>query len=120
MFVFCLLGTCSAESDSDQWVAINDEGLSHSDTPVPQETSLQSPPTSHGPTFQDDAGGRTLSCNEQDEEEEDVEVDDLLYSPVKVPQDREHGDGLLSIEFSPEQEEEEDTNEIDVTGSDSQ
>lgn len=50
------------------------------------------------------------------EEEEEVEVDVLLYSPVKVPQTGEREDGLINTEITLDEDEEEDVNEIDVTG----
>ncbi|XP_071361229.1 uncharacterized protein [Trachinotus anak] len=112
--------TCDAgESNTTQQIAITDEGLSHSDTHQPQEIKLLSEHNSHPQTPLSDAGGilRTSGWDEdKEEEEEEVEVDVLLYSPLKVPQTRECDDGLNNMEITPDEEEEEDVNEIDVTG----
>lgn len=63
-----------------------------------------------------DLGGmsRTSGCD-QDEEEE-VEVDVLLFSPDRAPQVKECENGFTNMEITPDEEEEEDVNEIDVTG----
>ncbi|XP_050922978.1 uncharacterized protein LOC108885748 [Lates calcarifer] len=98
---------------------INNEGLSHSDTHLPQ---LNKPwhhnlytrtPERTGPPLPG-AGGIVSGCDQ--EEEEEVEVDVLLYSPVKVPQTGEREDGLINTEITLDEDEEEDVNEIDVTG----
>ncbi|XP_040003066.1 uncharacterized protein LOC120800780 isoform X2 [Xiphias gladius] len=106
--------TCdTGVSNATQQTAITDEGLSHRLVPdyklhpqTPERTGLPLP----------DAGGISGTSGCDQEEEEEVEVDVLLYSPVQVPQARVCGDGLDSTEITPDEEEEEDVNEIDVTG----
>ncbi|XP_037619344.1 uncharacterized protein LOC119484555 [Sebastes umbrosus] len=105
--------------DTTQQTAINNEGSSHSDLHLPQEDKVPldhnlnpertSPPLSHTVGFSKSSG-----CDH--EEEEEVEVDVLLYSPDKVPQTVECENGLDNMEITPEEEEEEDVNDIDVTG----
>ncbi|XP_056227214.1 uncharacterized protein LOC130165997 isoform X2 [Seriola aureovittata] len=118
--------TCdTGESNTTQQTVNNDEGLSHSDTHLPQEIKLLSDDNLQPKTPPPDAGGisRTSGCGGEEEEkeeggeeEEEVEVDVLLYSPVKVPQTRECEDEHNNMEITPDEEEEEDVNEIDVTG----
>ncbi|XP_035039173.1 uncharacterized protein LOC118124983 isoform X2 [Hippoglossus stenolepis] len=98
-------------SNTTQQTAVQDDG---SDLPQKDKPSddylLPQTLEKTGPGLFD-AGGinRTPGC-----EEEEEEVDVLLYSPVKL-QTRE--DGLHNMEIIPdEEEEEEDVNEIDVTG----
>lgn len=71
-------------------------------------------PQRTGPPLSDAAGfSRSSGC---EQEEEEVEVDVLLYSPHKVPQTGEGENRVDNTDITPEEEEEEDVNEIDVTG----
>lgn len=95
----------------------DDASSSHSDNQLPQENKMPldhnlnpQTPERMGPSLSD--AGR-LSCNQ---EEEEVEVDVLLYSPDKVSQPRECEAGLDNTDIIPDEEDEEDVNEIDVTG----
>ncbi|XP_026214752.1 uncharacterized protein LOC113161401 isoform X2 [Anabas testudineus] len=107
-------------SNTTQETAIKTKGSFHIDTHLPQDNRLPSdddlcPWTADrtGPHLPDDGGmSRTSVCDH--EEEEEVEVDVLLFSPVRAPEIRECED-TLNMEVSPD-EEEEDVNEIDVTG----
>ncbi|XP_044044820.1 uncharacterized protein LOC122872861 isoform X2 [Siniperca chuatsi] len=72
-------------------------------------------PEGTGPPLSDTVGFSTSSGCDQEGGEEEVEVDVLLYSPDKVPQISECENGL-DMDINPEEEEEEDVNEIDVTG----
>lgn len=107
-------------SNTTQETAIKTKGSFHIDTHLPQDNRLPSdddlcPWTADrtGPHLPDDGGmSRTSGCDH--EEEEEVEVDVLLFSPVRAPEIRECED-TLNMEVSPD-EEEEDVNEIDVTG----
>ncbi|XP_035515443.1 uncharacterized protein LOC118326536 [Morone saxatilis] len=106
-------------SDTTQQTTINDEGSSHSDThTAPQEDKmpLDSTLNPQTPERTDPLSGAVGSGCNQEEEEEEVEVDVLLYSPDKVAQSRECENRLDNMNISPEEEEEEDVNEIDVTG----
>ncbi|KAK2919421.1 hypothetical protein Q8A73_003792 [Channa argus] len=102
---------------------IDIEGLSHSD--MDQEDKLVSDhnlypqaPETAGPSFLYDGGiSRTSSCAQ---EEEEVEVDVVVYSPDKVLQTKDCEDGLNKIEITPDEDEEEDVNDIDVTGDESE
>ncbi|XP_062244471.1 uncharacterized protein LOC133954170 [Platichthys flesus] len=103
-------------SNTTQQTAVQDEeGSPPSDLPQKDKPSddclLSQTPEKTGPGLSD-AGGisRTPDCEEEEDEEE---VDVLLYSPVKL-QSRE--DGLHNIQIIPDEEEEEDVDEIDVTG----
>nr|XP_019939867.1 PREDICTED: uncharacterized protein LOC109627625 [Paralichthys olivaceus] len=107
-------------SNTTQQTAIHDDGgSSPSDLPqkhnpfgynLPPQT-----PEKTSPHLSEAAGiSRTPGCEEEEVEVEEVEeVDVLLYSPVKL-QIRE--DGLHNMEIIPDEEEEEDMNDIDVTG----
>ncbi|CAJ1052961.1 uncharacterized protein LOC117815491 isoform X1 [Xyrichtys novacula] len=53
---------------------------------------------------------------EIEKEEEDEEVDVLLLSPERVPQSRDCENGLENVDPSPEEDEDEDAREVDVTG----
>ncbi|XP_037328792.2 uncharacterized protein LOC119218450 [Pungitius pungitius] len=97
--------------------AIHDEGSFHSDTHLPQEDKI--PSLSHrtvqrtGETQSDAVGsGGSSGCDE----EEEVEVDVVLLSPDKVSPTQECENVLDHMEITPEEEDEEDGNEIDVTG----
>lgn len=97
--------------------ATNDDGSSDSQLPREDKKPLDhnlnpQTPERTGPSL---SGGFSWNsgCNQ---EEEEVEVDVLLYSPDKVPQTRECEDGLDNMALTPDEEEEEDVNEIDVTG----
>lgn len=53
--------------------------------------------------------GGSSGCDEE-------EVDVLLFTPDKVPPTQECENGLDHMEITPEEEDEDDGNEIDVTG----
>ncbi|KAM7393676.1 hypothetical protein PAMP_020531 [Pampus punctatissimus] len=91
-------------SDKTQ-TATNDGGSSHSDW-NPQTVETTGPSLSDAGRFSWRSG-----CNQEEEE-----VDILLYSPDKEPQSKECEDGLDNTYETPDEEEEEDVNEIDVTG----
>ncbi|XP_049428755.1 formin-J isoform X2 [Epinephelus fuscoguttatus] len=111
--------------DTTQQTAINKEGSTYSDTHLPQEYRMSldhnlnpqtvertSPPLSDTVAF-----SKKSDCDQEEEEvEEEGEVDVLLYSPDKVPHIRECEKGLDNMAISPEEEEEDDETEIDVTG----
>ncbi|XP_045904502.1 uncharacterized protein LOC123970491 [Micropterus dolomieu] len=94
------------------------------DTELPQEDQRPSDPNLDPQTPEitglplSDAVGfrKSTGCDQEEEEEEEVEVDVLLYSPDKVPQSSECEICLDNMEVTPEEEEEEDVHEIDVTG----
>ncbi|XP_075946813.1 uncharacterized protein LOC142948583 isoform X2 [Anarhichas minor] len=110
-------------SDKTKPTAIHDGGSSHSDVHLPQEDEMPSvhnlnlqTPERNSPPVSDAGGfGRSTGC---DQEEEEVEVDVLLWSPDKAPQTKDCENGLDNMAIIPEEEEEEeeDVNEIDVTG----
>ncbi|XP_068445452.1 uncharacterized protein [Clinocottus analis] len=97
------------------------EGSSPSDTHLPQQDkrplvsnlNLQTPERTSPPLLDAVWFGRSSGC---DQEEEEVEVDILLFSPDKLPLAEECENGLDNVETTSEQEEEEDVIEIDVTG----
>ncbi|XP_030595991.1 uncharacterized protein LOC115787426 [Archocentrus centrarchus] len=94
---------------------IKDEGSSQSDALLPRaETTLDC--TLLPRTLE--TISRTSGCDQKGEEEEDEEeVDVLVYSPEKAPLTTGCGAGLLnSTDVTPDEDEEEDVNEIDVTG----
>ncbi|XP_033481055.1 uncharacterized protein LOC117255917 isoform X2 [Epinephelus lanceolatus] len=110
--------------DTTHQTAINKEGSSYSDTHLPQEYRMSldhnlnpqtmertSPPLSDTVAF-----SKKSDCDQEEEVEEEGEVDVLLYSPDKVPHIRECEKGLDNMAISPEEEEEDDETEIDVTG----
>lgn len=107
---------------------VKPEGSSHSDALLlpqaktaldckllprtPETAAPPAPPVSHA-----DGVGRTSGCDDKGKEDDDEEVDVLVYSPENGPQTAGCGDGLLSnIDVTPDEDEEEDVNEIDVTG----
>lgn len=114
--------------DTTQQTEINHEGSSHSDTHPPQEekaTLLERnmdpvTPERPGPAPSDRGGSiKSSGCSREKEEaneEEEEEVDILLYSPDKVPQFRGQDKTLDNMDTTAEEEEEDDVNEIDVTG----
>ncbi|CAK6980525.1 uncharacterized protein LOC121911515 isoform X1 [Scomber scombrus] len=102
---------------SDTMQTTDDASSSHSENQLPQENKMPldhnlnpQTPERMGPSLSD--AGR-LGCIQ---EEEEVEVDVLLYSPDKVSQPRECEAGLDNTDIIPDEEDEEDVNEIDVTG----
>lgn len=105
-------------SDTTELTAISDEGLSHSDAhtlPRAEKTSLRhkldpQTPERIGPPLPN----AVVFSGSSEEVEEEVEVDVLLYTPV--PESRVGENGLDNMDIFPEEEEEEDVNEIDVTG----
>ncbi|XP_044202324.1 uncharacterized protein LOC122979161 isoform X1 [Thunnus albacares] len=108
---------CSTGVSDIMQAATNDDGSSDSQLPREDKKPLDhnlnpQTPERTGPSL---SGGFSWNsgCNQ---EEEEVEVDVLLYSPDKVPQTRECEDGLDNMALTPDEEEEEDVNEIDVTG----
>ncbi|KAK2815655.1 hypothetical protein Q5P01_026122 [Channa striata] len=116
--------SCDAKGSlTTQETSIDIEGLSHGDSPLEQENKLVSDhnlypqaPETAGPSLLDDSGiSRTLSCD-QEEEEEDVEVDVMIFSPDKVPETKDCEHGLNKMEITPDEDEEEDVRDIDVTG----
>lgn len=130
---FCFLAqkACGAGVwDTTQQTEIHHEGSSPSDTHPPQEekaTLLEHnmdpvTPERPGPAPSDSGGFiKSSFCSrekeeDEDDEEEEEEVDILLYSPDKVPQFRGHDKTLDNIDTTAEEEEEDDVNEIDVTG----
>lgn len=96
---------CSTGVSDITQTSTNDDGSSHGDSQLP--LSPQTPERT-GPSLP--------SISACSQEEEEVEVDVLLYSPDKVSQTRECEPGLHNTDISPDEEEEEDVNEIDVTG----
>nr|XP_046259425.1 uncharacterized protein LOC124066727 isoform X2 [Scatophagus argus] len=106
---------------SDQ-TAISDEGSSQSNAHTLLRGDKMTNPQTPERTGLSDAVGFIKSSDshqkegEEKEEEEEVEVDILLYSPDKVPQSRECKNGQDNMDITPEEEEEEDVTEIDVTG----
>ena len=109
-----------------QQTAVTDEGSSHSDThtppqedktPLEHNSNLQTPERTAPPLSDAVSFIKSSGCDQEErEEEEEVEVDVLLFSPDKVPQSRQCENGLDNMDVSPEEEEDEDVNEIDVTG----
>ncbi len=85
--------------------------------PSDLDSSLQAPQR-FDPSQSDSAGFIKSSGCDQDEEEEqeEVEVDILLYSPDKGPQSSNCENELVNMDASLEEDEDEDGNEIDVTG----
>lgn len=115
-FVFAGRTSDTGVSKTTQQAANHNEGVYHSDLPQDQPTdhNLQpQTPGRAGPPLSV-AGGisRTSGCKEEEDEEEE-EVDILCFSPVKVQTTE---DELHNVEIIPDEEEEEDANEIDVTG----
>lgn len=112
--------------DATPQTGINDEGSSHSDTHPPQQEQAMLlehnmeplTPERPGPAPSDSGGFiKSSGCSrEKAEDDDEEEVDILLYSPDKVPQFRGHEKTLDNIDSTAEEEEEEDVNEIDVTG----
>ncbi|TDH16532.1 hypothetical protein EPR50_G00020290 [Perca flavescens] len=119
----------ACDTGTTQQTAIKVEGSSHRDTYLPQEDKrplehdlkLRTPETTGPPRPQTVGFSKSSGCDQAEDEEEEEEVDVLLYSPDKVLQTRECENGLVNMEMTPEEEEEEeeeeeDVNEIDVTG----
>ncbi|KAM8771753.1 uncharacterized protein AB9X84_001256 isoform 3-T4 [Acanthopagrus schlegelii] len=112
--------------DATPQTGINDEGSSHSDTHPPQQEQAMLlehnmdplAPERPGPAPSDSGGFiKSSGCSrEKEEDDNEEEVDILLCSPDKVPQFRGHEKTLDNIDSTAEEEEEEDVNEIDVTG----
>ncbi|XP_029295885.1 uncharacterized protein LOC115013599 isoform X1 [Cottoperca gobio] len=111
--------------DTTQHHAITDESSSHSDTHLPQQDEIPlnynlnpQTPESTAPPLSDAVGfSKSSGCDQgETKEEEDVDVDVLIYSPDQVPQTGECENRLDCIEITPEEEEEEDVTEVDVTG----
>ncbi|XP_034393575.1 uncharacterized protein LOC117733790 [Cyclopterus lumpus] len=100
------------------------EGLSHSYTHLPQEDKMplvhnlnsRIPERTSPPRLGAVGFGRSSGCDQEEEEEEEEEVDVLLFSPDKVTLTEVFENGLDNMEITPEEEEEEDVIEIDVTG----
>lgn len=113
-------GKSCDELSSDTTQEIRNERSSYTDTQLPQENRRQA--LDHnlntrtvdrtGSHLPDDGGmSRTSGCDQEEEEEVDV----LLFSPDRAPKPSECENALNNMEISPD-EEEEDVNEIDVTG----
>ncbi|KAM4585320.1 uncharacterized protein PAE49_004603 [Odontesthes bonariensis] len=108
----------SGGSDATQF-ASSDEDAPHSDSRVPPQnkTANSSPdiPKKLGPpaSLADEI---SVSSDGSQEEEEEEEVDVLLYSPEKGPLNTGCEDGPSNMVLISDEEEEEDVNEIDVTG----
>lgn len=114
-FFFLARKACDAGvSDTVRYIV--DSSRLCCDTHLPQDKM----PSDHN--LNTDAVGLSKSpgCDQEkedeEEEEEEVEVDVLLYSPDKVPRTKECENGLDNMHITPEEEEEEDVHEIDVTG----
>lgn len=105
-------------TDTTQLTAISDEGLSHSDThtlPQAEKTSLRHKLDPQNPErIGLPLPNAVVFSRNAEEVEEEVEVDVLLCTPV--PESRVGENGLDKMDIFPEEEEEEDVNEIDVTG----
>jgi len=101
-------------------LASSDEDAPHSDSRVPPQnkTANSSPhiPKKLGPLASLADEISVSSDSNQEEEEEEEEVDVLLYSPEKGPLNRGCEDGPSKMVIISDEEEEEDVNEIDVTG----
>ncbi|XP_034543132.1 uncharacterized protein LOC117815491 isoform X2 [Notolabrus celidotus] len=115
----------TAESDATQWIngdgsSLNDPNQCSEDT-MHSDHSLnpQTPQRTVLPLMDADGCNRISGCaqvGKDEEEDEEAEVDILLCSPDKVPQTRDRENGLENVDTSPEEDEEEDVKEIDVTG----
>lgn len=124
LFFFLAQKACDAGvSDTARYII--DGSRLCCDTRLPQEDEMPSDhnlnpktPERTGPPLSDTVGfSKSSGCDQEKEEEEEVEVDVLLYSPDKVLRTKECENGLDSMHIiSPEEEEEEDVHEIDVTG----
>lgn len=108
-------------SDTTQESAIKNLKLSYTDPQLPQEGRLASDLDVYTPAAADGTGshlpddGGMCRTSDRDRVEEEEEVDVLLFSPERVPKTGECENALKNMEISPD-EEEEDGNEIDVTG----
>ncbi|KAM8879301.1 uncharacterized protein AB9W97_014741 [Spinachia spinachia] len=96
--------------------AIHSEGSVHSDVHLLQVDKMtlshRTPRRTSEPQSDAVGSGGSSGCDE----EEEVEVDVLLLSPDKVPPTQRCENGLDHMEITAEDEDEEDGNEIDVTG----
>ncbi|TKS69232.1 hypothetical protein D9C73_003296 [Collichthys lucidus] len=124
--------SCDARvSDTTQQTARHDKGRCHSNSHTPPQEdkgplnnlNLQTPERTGPPLPDTGAATKSSGCNQQEEDDDDddddeeVDVDILLYSPDKEPQPGECENGLDDMDINLEEEEdEEDLNEIDVTG----
>ncbi|XP_074521497.1 uncharacterized protein LOC141787129 [Halichoeres trimaculatus] len=108
-----------AESDTTHG-RINGNG-SHIDPHQPQDDSLD---VGHGlcpqgtvwPLMETDDCDKQPGCAQREVDEDEEEVDVLLYSPDRVPQTTRCENGLGNVDLSLEEDEDEDVKEIDVTG----
>lgn len=102
---FCGTG----KSDTTGSPFLNDDCSSHSDTLLPEENTaldfMLQPLTA-----------KITSTDKKGKEEEEEEVDVLVCSPEKASQTRECEGFLNNIDMTPNEDEEDDVNEIDVTG----
>ncbi|XP_042341019.1 uncharacterized protein LOC121942023 [Plectropomus leopardus] len=111
-------------TDTTQQTASHGDGSAHINTLLHREDKMpwdhnlnHKSPERTGSRLPDPVAlSQSSDCNREEEDEGELEVDVLLYSPEKVPQTGVYENGLNSIIITPEEEEEEDVNEIDVTG----
>ncbi|XP_013128461.1 uncharacterized protein LOC102082595 isoform X3 [Oreochromis niloticus] len=96
------------KSDTTGSPFLNDDCSSHSDTLLPEENTALD--LLHPLTV------KITSTDKKGKEEEEEEVDVLVCSPEKAPQTRECEGFLNNIDMTPNEDEEDDVNEIDVTG----
>ena len=112
--------SCGKEATDQKPSAASDESESPSDGLRPQddETALthNSPPQTPERPAPSAPGAAGIGTVSGQEDEEEVEVDVVLYSPEKRPPPREYEGGLDNMVITPDEEEEDDMSDIDVTG----
>ncbi|XP_041639967.1 BTB/POZ domain-containing protein 18-like isoform X2 [Cheilinus undulatus] len=124
------LGQACDEAVTDRKQTIDNDGFFGDDSYLPQEGNNmppdynlkpQTPKTNGPPPLDADDCQKISGCfptKEDEGDDDEVEVDVLLFSPDKVPRTRyrETGAEHTDMVLEEEEEEEEDGNEIDVTG----